>query len=230
MKCSHCGASNPDAAKYCYKCGKALTDEALTTDRSKMQRIQQPVGEADFPHSDPVCPYCGSHQCEPVSRTIANVHGKGYSISDGCCGLCLLGPFGLLCGLCGSGTNVDLKNELVWVCKSCGKEHLSQKDALEKAQVLAFSYVMSILFIAVVLSTWHTGGNLHWLFLLIWVASPVIGLQMIDDEISKTLGYPMAEILPPGFHVKTYLMIVEVVTVLVLIFSGSIVCNILAEL
>lgn len=53
------------------------------------------------------CPKCGA-------VTIATVK-QGYNAGDGCCGVILLGPLGLLCGAVGSN---DLSN----VCQKCGHE------------------------------------------------------------------------------------------------------------
>lgn len=47
----------------------------------------------------------------------------------------LLGPFGLLCGLCGKGSKVESKSELWWVCKKCGKAHIALADALKKWEI-----------------------------------------------------------------------------------------------
>ena len=47
----------------------------------------------------------------------------------------LLGPFGLLCGLCGKGSKVESKSELWWVCKKCGKAHIALADALKSGKL-----------------------------------------------------------------------------------------------
>lgn len=45
---------------------------------------------------------------------------------DACCGLIALGPLGLLCGACGSGTTTDE----FWICQDCGNK-FSNKEAKE---------------------------------------------------------------------------------------------------
>ena len=64
---------------------------------------------------------------------------SGYSASEGCCGLCLMGPAGLLCGLCGSGSTTSVKSETWWACPSCGKEHISIKDAKKKLHMMSWN-------------------------------------------------------------------------------------------
>ena len=61
-----------------------------------------------------ICPNCKSEKCQFVSETSNN----GFSMGDGCCGMLLLGPFGLLCGLCGSGSETNT----YWKCATCGKQ------------------------------------------------------------------------------------------------------------
>lgn len=58
------------------------------------------------------CPNCGSEDIQYSSKS----SGGGYSAGNGCCGYMFLGPLGLLCGACGSGT----KTEEFWICKQCG--------------------------------------------------------------------------------------------------------------
>ena len=62
------------------------------------------------------CPKCGHTNCQYVSQT--STSSKGYGICKGICGGALLGPIGLLCGLCGTGTT-SATNEY-WVCQDCG--------------------------------------------------------------------------------------------------------------
>ena len=236
--CVHCGATNQDTAKFCRKCGAALEgNEKLPGDvEQKTSSIETEPGTThasgnclEIPHKDPVCPYCGSDQCQPVSRTRAKTHRKGFCLSNSCCGMCLLGPFGLLCGLCGTGSKTDIHNEVVWVCKSCGKEHLSQKDALEKLEITAASYMLSILLVAVLLSLWHMGGGLHWFFWLAWLSAPFIAVEMIDDEISSELGYSVAE-LPAVEKVVLPCFFGAIAATLIALLAGGPVVSSLLEL
>lgn len=58
------------------------------------------------------CPRCGSEHIQFATNT----YGGGGSVSKSCCGYILLGPFGILCGMCNSGT----KTEEFWICHDCG--------------------------------------------------------------------------------------------------------------
>ncbi len=231
MKCRHCGASNPDTAKFCRGCGKPLDKPAEPINNGSpgpSVKEQSPLPEA--PGSDTICPYCGSQNCQPMMRSVTKIKNSGYSASSGCCGLCLLGPFGLLCGLCGTGSKVDIKNETVWICQKCGKQHLSQKDALEKAQVYAANGMMGVLLIALLLSGWFHAGSIGWLLPLVWTISPVVVWLGIDAELSDELGYPFKEALPPDLSVTKYLVFAEIVTIVVLLFGGPVVTDFLEGL
>lgn len=229
MKCQHCGVGNPDTAKFCRKCGKPVMAE-----QPKPTPKQQPASElrpevVSTPQ-DTICPHCGQKDCQPMMRSITNIKTSGYSWSSGCCGMLFMGPFGLLCGLCGIGSKVDTKSETIWICKNCGKEHLSQKSALDKAQATAASYVMTILLGALFLSAWYSNGGLTWLIPFAWAFSPLVAWYIMDDELSKELGYPFKEILSPGTSVASYLLIAEISTVLVLLFGGPLVIDFLSGL
>lgn len=62
------------------------------------------------------CPKCGNSNVQMINET--STKGKDFSASKGCCGMILMGPFGLLCGLCGKGKQVVNTN--YWVCNQCG--------------------------------------------------------------------------------------------------------------
>lgn len=226
MKCGHCGTSNPDTAKFCRKCGKPFVADLPKSENIPQQSTPVPI----VVHTDTVCPFCGSENCQPMMRNVTKVRNSGYSASSGCCGLCLLGPFGLLCGLCGTGSKVDIKNETIWICQKCGKQHLSQKDALEKAQIFAANGMMGILLIALLLSGWFHAGSIGWLLPLAWTLSPVVAWIGIAAELSEELGYPFKEALPSDFSITKYLIIAEVITVAVLLFGGPVLSNILEGL
>ncbi len=71
------------------------------------------------------CPKCGSEDIQYATNTSSG----GISMFQSCCGFLLMGPLGLLCGACGSGTST----EEFWVCKSCGNKFSNRegKRALE---------------------------------------------------------------------------------------------------
>lgn len=235
MICKHCGATNPDGAKFCHKCGSPLMDTKeppKTEEPPKAEEAPSPQGDLEpvTVHTDPVCPFCGSENCQPMMRNITKIKNSGYSATSGCCGLCLMGPFGLLCGLCGTGSKVDIKNETVWVCQKCGKQHISQADAQEKAKVSALSGMMSILLVALLLSAGFYGGSVSWLFLLAWAFGPLVGWALVEVGLDEELGYSFGEIVPSDTPIVKYFVIAEAVTIAVLLLGGPILLNFLAEL
>lgn len=77
------------------------------------------------------CPKCGSNNTQYVA-----VHhvGKSGSFLDACCGVILLGPIGILCGLCGASPGYT---DDYWICNDCGKKFQafqSKQAEKEKAQ------------------------------------------------------------------------------------------------
>jgi len=59
------------------------------------------------------CPRCGSHNVQ----VIADTNTKGYDFCPGFLGWWLLGPIGLLCGMCGMG---ETNTYIIRVCRDCG--------------------------------------------------------------------------------------------------------------
>ena len=95
------------------------------------------------------CPKCGSKKCQFITTT--NTHSSGFGCFDACCGFLILGPVGILCGLCGSGTSTTTKE--YWICNECGRKfqtwegrsaqgkHLAEKnDYKERLAALNFYY------------------------------------------------------------------------------------------
>lgn len=69
-------------------------------------------------NSGKVCPKCGCPNCQIISQTQAST-GK-YGVFSGLCGYLIMGPVGLLCGLC--GMEGKSKTRAYWVCPNCGKK------------------------------------------------------------------------------------------------------------
>lgn len=82
------------------------------------------------------CPNCGGENCQFITST--NTNTNLFSAGDACCGTVLLGPIGMLCGLCGAGSETETKE--YWVCNTCGskftaeevREHLKQVEEERK--------------------------------------------------------------------------------------------------
>lgn len=71
------------------------------------------------------CPRCGSENVQFYSKTTSH----GLSLSGSCCGAILLGPLGVLCGLCGMGSETDE----YWICSDCGNK-FSAEDGQKHMQ------------------------------------------------------------------------------------------------
>lgn len=67
---------------------------------------------------DSICPYCNSEDTFPIVKNETEIKTKGYSMGRGCCGMCLLGPFGLLCGALFTGSKVKSRSITWWGCKN----------------------------------------------------------------------------------------------------------------
>lgn len=65
------------------------------------------------------CPTCGSENCHIIEES--ETKQKGYGVCSGICGYLLMGPIGILCGLCGMGEGKTTR-KAYWVCQGCGKK------------------------------------------------------------------------------------------------------------
>ena len=100
MYCRFCGAENPDEAVFCKKCGKKLTAAELENAQSVSASSPTPQAVPPVQQNFAIsCPYChaGGESCHPIVKTDVQTSGGGYGFWNGCCGLILLGPVGLLC-------------------------------------------------------------------------------------------------------------------------------------
>ena len=226
MKCVHCNTDNPEEAKFCHKCGQKLseTEQPKVTAEDVKKGFSEAVSSAasfakecqnDFltfleaeatDRNDTVCPFCHSTGCQPIQKSNTNIKQSGYNLSNGCCGLCLLGPFGLLCGLCGTGSKVNIKEETWWTCLECGKEHISQKSAINKGEaMIASSFVYSFISgILLSLAIWNYGISFISLVLICVEFSLSVGIWGgVLEALKEDLGCSFIEILPPEKK-KTY--------------------------
>lgn len=73
------------------------------------------------------CPKCGSDKIQFGTNT----SGGGFSVGDACCGYICVGPLGLLCGACGSGT----ETEEFWICQNCGRKFSTNEGKIKAEEV-----------------------------------------------------------------------------------------------
>lgn len=84
------------------------------------------------------CPKCGGTNCHLTVSQVTS-HSKGYGFGKGCCGYILMGPLGLLCGLCG-GTSTTSETTELWVCDSCGAKFTAKESQRSNAFEEKFYY------------------------------------------------------------------------------------------
>lgn len=215
--CKHCGADNPEGSKFCHRCGSSMTEEPAQTSPSSggsapentpklnevCAEVKKGISEAmrkeSAERNDSVCPFCGEPACQPVQKNTAEVRTQNYHWGSGCCGMFLLGPFGLLCGLCGTGTKTSVNSELWWTCLKCGKQHIALEDALKKWDAAASSLIGTGFSGGLVfaLFSWLDLGVISLLAEIIALITPVTGLYAIGKRISRELGAPFFPYLSP---------------------------------
>ena len=89
------------------------------------------------------CPKCGNKNLQSTTETVTQTSGKNYSGTQGCLGLLLFGPMGLLCGLCGQGKTTNTNTTNYWVCPNCGHKFRSPDDIRkDKSNGSAFMGIM----------------------------------------------------------------------------------------
>lgn len=142
MYCRKCGNKLPEGARFCGACGAEQKQNSVNTDEKQPEIVYQgmPDPVATKQESEPQdykikrvkCPKCGGKRLQITTETDTHVKtsGGGYSSTKGCLGWLVLGPFGLLCGNCGSKqkTSVDTTNKTYWVCLDCGNKFRNLED------------------------------------------------------------------------------------------------------
>lgn len=129
MFCKYCGFQCADDAIFCSKCGKSISSEDTlkpcrheneTDSECTADRTSTPSQNIQIQH----CPKCGSTNVKLINEV--NTTGSNYGAAEGCLGYLIMGPLGLLCGLCGA--NQKTTNKLSWVCDDCGEKFDRQQD------------------------------------------------------------------------------------------------------
>lgn len=122
MYCPNCGKELPEGSNFCPNCGNSINSPTAQpqTISSSDQDIPSPEQQNTplVPDEKVICPKCGATGCTPQYKQ--NISGGGYGCLQGGLGALILGPFGLLCGLC--GRSVKTTNNVVWLCPKCGHE------------------------------------------------------------------------------------------------------------
>ena len=156
---------------------------------------------------DSICPYCNSEDTFPIVKNETEIKTKGYSMGRGCCGMCLLGPFGLLCGALFTGSKVKSRSITWWGCKNCGRQHLAQHDAVEMlsslmdkmtVNCLCYGALGSLLLYPILDELVH--GFLRTVIVvliavIVGVSLPLYFCYQLCEDIDKQLGYSIWDIL-----------------------------------
>lgn len=127
MFCSNCGKKLPEDARFCPDCGNMIkkTNQNLTETHSSEKFTQEKISPNQLKRGkfeEGICPQCGSSDCEIQVQQNIMGSGSNYNVGTGCLGFLLTGPFGLLCGLCGTGRKTTTSHQSVWICKKCGNQ------------------------------------------------------------------------------------------------------------
>lgn len=223
--CPSCGAKNSAAANFCKDCGKELpksdSPNSCQTDDATSSMIPQEKNdhtseskqrEPNAARNDTICPYCKESDCTPMQKSTTEVNTKTYKWGSGCCGMFLLGPFGLLCGMCGTGSKVKTDNELWWTCLKCGREHLAFADAIKKWETIVSrlpiagiswgieGVIAKALFKSLMIWWWGEGlitSILTFLFPIFFIVciAKLMNEATATKEISEQFGEPIEQYL-----------------------------------
>lgn len=168
MYCPKCGKELPEGAQFCPNCGNSVNtptvppeaqdasghdQDILSTEQQtttpEPQQVTPPVSNEEVK-----CPKCGASGCVPQYKQ--NVSGGGYGCCQGVLGSLILGPLGLLCGMCGQ--SVKTTNNLVWICPKCGHEFqvITKESVAVNLNGLVISVEMLIAGLIMLLAT--SGG------------------------------------------------------------------------
>lgn len=173
--------------------------------------FNEPINQSPSEKNDTICPFCHNTGCQPMQKNSIETKNTGYKWGAGCCGMFLLGPFGLLCGLCGTGSKTKTESELWWTCLKCGKQHIALADALKKwERTISILPLIGLYFgIGMILAKAIINWIMIWLFgygflssaatfvfgIIGVIAGLTMGVQGIHDELSQELGESIDQFL-----------------------------------
>jgi len=194
MYCRFCGAEIQENDRFCKKCGKQVQNAPASVEKSPS--IQKTQVEDVAHDKSGFCPNCGAglEYCNPIPKVNVKTSGGGFSFWDGCCGMILLGPVGLLCGACGKGVKTEVRSETWFVCQKCGTEFMSKQSILEKAYTAMRSSALYTAFLSFGIGIEWGGPNALWATILCGVI--IMGLWgSIIGAVEKSAGRDINDFL-----------------------------------
>lgn len=201
MKCPYCDSDIRDDSAYCEKCGMPLN---MIVKKRTVRKpvVVQPLEVEQVPGS--TCPHCGAAlmDCVPLVKTNVTSSGGGYGFFSGCCGVILLGPLGLLCGLRKRKTTSS--SQTWWVCRKCGKEFLQREAAKEYVDTAIFGGATTTFTIVMIWRIiFDVFGSNRWvrdiallMIVGIWLAVP--------EGINQATGYTIKQLLNDDERIDFY--------------------------
>lgn len=160
MFCPHCGKEIPENINFCRYCGKACNSQKNASTNTYLGSETEP--KPAKPETDAIstnnsqdkqkeqlglpCPRCGARNSRPIAHTTTETRAGGYSCCAGACGGILLGPLGLLLGLCGRSASATSKTQTKWVCMDCGAEFMNRQDAQKAINFMMASNTILVQF------------------------------------------------------------------------------------
>ena len=170
--------------------------------------------------TDRTCPYCHSDDSAMYIRNVTNVKQSGFSIMDAICGAMCFGPFGLLCGLCGMGQEVDIKNETWFNCKHCGGQFRSRSEAINVVKTSGTSAWVASLICSCLISLQMWIGVLNAATVIMLIIMAAFWYTFYSKAI-KNLGYPLNQLFSDEQR-KEYVYIIVGTIAAALLLTGPI--------
>lgn len=199
MFCIYCGKEVSDDSEFCYYCGEWLKDGTSTSNIEKIN--DQVIAEEDeieevSAYKKLACPRCASTKCQPTVHTTTHTQSGGYSCCAGGCGGLLLGPLGLLLGLCGSGSSASTTTQTKWHCMNCGKEFMSLDDARkainsQMAASITLTLLGAIFFVFIGIFSLSAAT----IFGAIMVIGAFVCWFAVPENAEKTTGYLIDDLM-----------------------------------
>lgn len=177
--CHRCGTELDKKTEFCHKCGAKIGYKENGPRLSELGTVEK------YNKSRLECPNCHSTDLIPITETKTDVSGGGYGVGKGCCGWILLGPLGLLCGLCGTGVKSQSTTITSWVCRSCGHKFRTAEDierekaaetAVEMQRMLGGSLILYIAGNLLADQGWTFFGIPNWIFITVGSLGAIVAM------------------------------------------------------